>query len=74
MKSVWKTLVGLIVDDWWLALGVAVSLLIAPLSLKAGLEPHFGGLELFVLLACALVLSLRLEYRRTTRQRRTRRE
>ncbi|MCZ8512239.1 hypothetical protein O9H85_07315 [Paenibacillus filicis] len=64
MKSVFQTILGLLIDDWWLGIGILVSILVTFFALHMGLSEMASGWVLTLLLVGTLLLSLTMEYRR----------
>ncbi|TDF98101.1 hypothetical protein [Paenibacillus piri] len=67
MKAVFQTILGLIIDDWWLAAGILLSIVLTGGLLDMNVSPSAGAWVLTVLTLLTLILSLTMEYRRKTR-------
>jgi hypothetical protein len=71
MKSLLRIAFGLIVDDWWLAAGIVVSVALVYGAIRTGaLGTSAAGWLLLALMLATLVLSLRMEYLRARRKKR----
>jgi hypothetical protein len=67
MKAVLQTILGLIIDDWWLAIGILVSITMTSLLIHQHVSAALAS-WLFALLIClTLILSLVMEYRKKLR-------
>lgn len=64
MKAALQTIIGLIFDDWWLGVGLLVSIVITYLAVAAGLDAQVSGWLLVLLIVGTLILSLAVEYRK----------
>lgn len=62
MKAVLKTAIGLVFDDWWLGIGLLVSILLSYLCISGGIDAQLSGWVLLLLMIGTLVLSLRMEF------------
>jgi len=67
MKAFLRTVFGLIVDDWWLVDGIIISIVIAYLALKFGMNPSYTGWLLLLLIIGTLLVSLQIEFRKKTK-------
>jgi FtsH-binding integral membrane protein len=64
VKAILKTAIGLIFDDWWLAVGLVLSIVVTYLAVSAGMEAQLSGWLLVLLCVGTLLLSLGVEYRK----------
>jgi hypothetical protein len=62
MSAALKTIIGLIFDDWWLAVGLLISIVITYFSVANGVDAQMSGWLLLILIMGTLLLSLRMEY------------
>ena len=68
MRKVFKALLGLVFDDWWLAGGLLISIIAAYLLIDFGVDAQFSGWVLLVMVIGALTLSLWTEYKKKSRK------
>jgi hypothetical protein len=66
LKKVLQTILGLIIDDWWLAIGIIVSILVTSLWINQQFSAASGAWLLTILTFMTLVVSLIMEYRKKT--------
>jgi hypothetical protein len=64
MNKIVKTILGLIIDDWWLAIGILLSILLTSIALKFQMSPFAASWLLFTLIIVTLILSLTMEFRK----------
>lgn len=64
MKNVVRILIGLIFDDWWLGLGLLLSIAVTYIAVAGGMNQQTGGWLLLLCMLGTLILSLVMEYRR----------
>jgi hypothetical protein len=69
MKRVLQTIIGLVFDDWWLGIGLLVSIVITYFAVANGLDAQMSGWLLLLLNIGSLILSLGMEYRRKVQKR-----
>jgi FtsH-binding integral membrane protein len=69
MITALKTIIGLIFDDWWMAIGLLISILISYFAIQSGLDVQMSGWLLLILMIGALILSLNVEYRKKSKKR-----
>jgi hypothetical protein len=62
MSAALKTIIGLIFDDWWLGVGLLISIVITYFSVANGVDAQMSGWLLLILIMGTLLLSLRMEY------------
>lgn len=58
MKAVFGTIIGLIFDDWILAIGTLLSIVITAFAIQANFNPEYSGWLLLALISLSLLLSL----------------
>jgi hypothetical protein len=68
MKAVFQTILGLIIDDWWLAIGLLISITVTSVLVNQRFDASSGGWLLLLLILVTLILSLTMEYRKKTRK------
>jgi hypothetical protein len=69
MKRVLQTIIGLVFDDWWLGIGLLVSIVITYFAVANGLDAQMSGWLLLFLNIGSLILSLGMEYRRKVQKK-----
>jgi FtsH-binding integral membrane protein len=69
MITALKTIIGLIFDDWWMAIGLLISILITYFAIQSGMDVQMSGWLLLILMIGALILSLNVEYRKKSKKR-----
>jgi hypothetical protein len=62
MSAALKTIIGLVFDDWWLGVGLLISIVITYLSIANGLDAQMSGWLLLIMIIGTLILSLSMEY------------
>ncbi|WCK54590.1 hypothetical protein PP175_00485 [Aneurinibacillus sp. Ricciae_BoGa-3] len=67
MKSAAQTVIGLIVDDWWMGIGLVLSMVLTKVLMTNGVSPEEASWLFLILVVATLVLSLYTEYRKKTR-------
>lgn len=69
MKTVLKTALGLVFDDWWLGIGLLASILLSYLCISAGADAQLSGWILLLLMVGTLMISLRMEFLKLARKK-----
>jgi hypothetical protein len=69
MKAALKTVIGLVFDDWWMGVGIMVSIVISYFVVSGGVDAQMSGWLLLLLMIGTLILSLTMEYRKKTRKK-----
>ncbi|MFD0675526.1 MULTISPECIES: hypothetical protein [unclassified Paenibacillus] len=67
MKTVLQTILGLIIDDWWLAIGILLSITVTSIFIYNNFSSAAGAWLLAILTLLTLPLSLVMEYRKKMR-------
>jgi hypothetical protein len=68
MIAALKTIIGLIFDDWWMGIGLMLSILITYFAIQSGLDVQISGWLLLILIIGTLILSLNVEYRKKSKK------
>jgi hypothetical protein len=68
MKAALKTIIGLIFDDWWMGIGLTISILMTYVAIQSGLDAQMSGWLLVLLIIGTLILSLNVEYRKKSKK------
>jgi hypothetical protein len=58
MMAFFKTIIGLVIDDLWLAVGIIISTIITYLFIQSGISKFGSGWLLVFLILCTLFISL----------------
>jgi hypothetical protein len=64
MKAALKTIIGLVFDDWWLGLGLLLSIVLTSFFVQNGMDAQMSGWLLLLMILGTLILSLYMEYRK----------
>ncbi|WP_282942113.1 hypothetical protein [Paenibacillus sp. RC67] len=64
MKALFQTILGLLIDDWWMGIGIIMSILITAGLIRMELSDAITGWLLTLFLILTLFLSLSVEYRK----------
>ncbi|MFC5452797.1 hypothetical protein [Paenibacillus aestuarii] len=67
MKAALQMVIGLIFDDWWLGIGLLVSIALSYFAIRNGMNLQYAGWMLLLLIVATLLLSLIMEFRKKSK-------
>jgi len=70
MRAALKTIIGLVFDDWWLGIGLLISIGITYFFIAIGADTQISGWLLLIFIIGTLILSLCMEYLKKTKKNR----